>query len=261
MRIATSGHGLFAATLIALGLLGMIRGDFAPLWEPLPQWIAARQLLIQLCAVISLTCGVGLFWKRSAPLAACVLLLWLLLWLAFFRLPVILRGPTVEVYWENCAETLVLGSACWALFAQFAAPWGLGYLRFAAGDSGMRIAQRLYGAALIPFGLAHFVYVKATAALVPAWLPAHTAWAYVTGAAYLLAGVAVLTDIRKGLAATLSACQMGLFTLLVWIPIVSRGSADNSQWSETVLSWTLTAAGWVVAESCSRRTRQRIRTP
>jgi len=249
MRIASAGHAAFAAVMIALGIQGLITGAFTPVWQPVPAGVPARDVLVYLCALISLAGGAGLLVARTAATAARLLLASLVIWWLLFRVSEIVRAPGSFGAWDGCAETAVMVAGAWVLYAWFAGDRDRRQLAFATGTNGLRIARVLYGLALIPFGLAHLLYVNATAALVPSWLPAHVVWVYVTATAFLAAAVAVLINVCAPLAARLSALQIGLFTLLVWVPIVAAGTKDAYQRSEFVLSTALTAAAWVVADS------------
>lgn len=248
MRIASAGHAIFAATMMGLGILGLRKGDFVAIWQPVPRGLPAHELLAYTCACVSLASGVGLLWQRSAAPAARVLLIYLAVWTLWFKGRLILLQPTVEVVYQSIGENAVLVAGTWVLYAGFASDWDRP-LAFATGDRGVHIARVLYGLAMIAFGLSHFAYVNLTAPLVPAWLPWHVLWAYFTGCTYLAAAAAVLAGIWARLAAALSTAQMGGFTLLVWVPMAAAGKLSPFQWGEFAVSWALTAAGWVVADS------------
>lgn len=257
-RIAGAGQAVFAATFVGLGLAGLITHDFAAIWQPVPKRWPARETLTVVCALVALAAGLGMFWPRMRAMAAGALAAWLAVWMLLVKAPAIVATPAMAAAWESCGETAVLVAAAWALFAGSAGGWAP--LKFAAGRGGLRLAHALYGLSMIAFGVAHLAYVKETAALVPSWLPAHAAWVYATGLAYIGAGVAILTGVLARLAATLSAVQIGAFTLLVWAPAAVSGHGDADTWSETVISWALTVAAWVVADSYRGRPWLRRRT-
>ena len=248
MRIANIVHAIFAVTMIGLGTIGLFRPDFAPIWNPVPAAVPARELFRYLGALVSITCGIGLLVQHAATIAARLLLATLLLWLILFRLPSFLHAPVFEDCWSVFPLAVMLAGA-WVLYVRFAADWDRMHLRFISGNNGLRIAHVLYGLCLIFFGTAHFIDLKDTLSLIPNWLPGHLFWAYFTGCTFVAAGVAILIGFHAGLATALSALQISLFLLLVWIPIVGAGSKDSFQWSETVLNAALVSGAWVIADS------------
>ncbi len=251
MRIVSVSQAVFAVTLIGLGIIGLRSGGFAPIWHSAPKSLPGRADLAPLGTLLLLGCGTGLLWRAAATAAARVLCLSLLLWLLLIKLPYVLHAPAAAVSYESCAETAVLLAAAWILYAGGSGERERRWLGLLSGERGIRLARVLYALAMIAFGTAHFAYAGYTATLVPAWLPRHTTWVYLTGGAYLAAGVGLLSGLAPRLAAVLSTLQMGLFTLLVWVPAVTHSDPTAAALSECALSWALTAGGWVVADSCS----------
>jgi len=232
----------FAVTLIGIGVVGLVRGSFAPIWQPVPETAPARELLAYFSTVIALACGIGLLVKQSAARAALVLLVVLIAWTASFKFPFIVRDPFEEVSYQSNGENWVLIAGAWVLYAQYAKR-----RTFPAGDFGLRIAYLLYGLALIAFGFSHFVYLNMTAPLVPSWLPSPVFWAYATGVIYLASGLAIATGLSAWWGSLAAAVQITLITVLVWGPMLFAGSVSAVHWQETIVSWALTAAAWVLA--------------
>jgi uncharacterized membrane protein len=240
-------HIVFAIVLIGWGILGAVnavKGNFAPGWQPVPESSPARQALAYLCSIICLITGIGLFWRRTAALAARVLFIWFLLWLLLLRLPMMAVAFGVGTWW-SASSTAVMTASAWILYSSLSDETP----GFITGDGGVRVARILFGLGLIPFGLAHFLYLEATAPVVPAWLLWPVFWSYFTGGAFIAAGLGIVTGVLARLAATLITLQFAMLTLLVWVPRVLTGQLNDFQWGEVVVSVILTACAWVVADS------------
>jgi len=233
---------LFALTFIAIGIIGIAGGGFAPIWRPVPESAPARDLLAYFSTFASLACGAALLFKRAAAPAALALLLVLAAWTLLFKFPFIVRAPLVEGSYQSNGENWVLIAAAWMVYAELAKG-----RNFLASELGMRLAFALYGLALVAFGLSHFFYLELTAPLVPAWLPAAIFWAYATGTIYTVCGLALILGVAMRLATLGAALNITLITLLVWGPMLVAGGLSAMHWQETVVSSALTAAALVLA--------------
>ena len=211
MRIARI---LFALGMMSVGVLTLVLGYQVLLFGPVsPAWIPWLKAVGYASGVLMVGTGAGLLFERSASVATCILLPFLLLW-TLSRVPVVISDPGREISWFAVGEIAVLAAGAMVLFTTLANLRVGSSLERVKREHGFRSARLLFGLSLLTYGLSHFFeFAARTVSLVPAWLPFRAEWAYLVGAAQIAAGLGVLFSIYPRLAATAEATMLSAFTL------------------------------------------------
>lgn len=239
------GRVLLALAMIALGVRGLVFGDFAGIWQHIPiEHLRAQTFFIYATALVELLTGLGTLISRTAKIAAAVMSVFVLLWMVLLKFPAIIAVPSMEAVWLGAGEIAVILAGAWIVFASLANPDG----RFFSGRNGIRNARLLLVLALPTIGLSHFFYAKITAGFIPAWLPWHYFWAFLTGAGNIAAALGILFAVWPRLAATLEAAMLWVITLLVWLPGVIM-APSNGSWTPFLMSAAIAAGASAVAGS------------
>ena len=216
VREQRSALFLFAVGMVGLGVLSILFRDFAYSWQPVPMFHPGREVLAVVCGLFMIVASVALLFRSTSAIAARALFVFLIIW-QLLKVPALIVAPQIEAVWLNFAEIAVLLAGGWILFARLSR-LDKGFFRCIAGPNGIRIAAILFGLALIPIGLSHFVYSAITTSLVPSWMPVRGAWAYITGAGQIACGLGVLFSVLPRAAALIEAGMLALFAFLVWGP-------------------------------------------
>jgi uncharacterized membrane protein len=207
---------LFSAAMIAMGALSVIYRDFAFSWQPVPPF-PGRDVLAVICGLFMIAVSVALLFRATAAIAARAIFPFLLAWFCL-KIPAVIAAPGIEGVWIGFGEVGMLLAGGWVLFARLSGLEKVAFFGRITGKSGIRIAQILFGLAVIPVGLGHIFYVAITASLIPSWMPFRIGLAYFTGVAQILCGLAILFSFYSRVAALTETVLLALFAFLVWGP-------------------------------------------
>jgi uncharacterized membrane protein YphA (DoxX/SURF4 family) len=235
-----------AVSMLGLGLLGFVSGDFALNWQPVPAWVPGRTLLAYLTAASFLALGAGLLVDRYRYSFAIASAVAFLVWTVLLHGPGVVANPLSILPWLGFTERLEVAVGALMLAATQAPGTVFARRAMLAG----RIAL---GVCLPIFGLSHWVYAQFTADMIPAFIPAHLFLAYLTGTGHIAAGVAILTNVFARVAAIAFATMVSSFVLLLHIPRVIADPGNRTEWTMLVIAMTISAAAWCVAGSVARK--------
>ena len=236
-NVAVRVYGLAS---VAIGMVGLVWGDFLAVWQPVPKSLPGRTALAYATAAVFLLAGASLQFKRSTRAGALTLTLLFGLGVVLLHLPSLIAHPSVFVMWSGTAEQLALVAGGLMAYA----------FCLARADRLARIARLIFGACLIAFALAHVFYLKATADFVPAWIPpGQVFWAYATAAGHLAAAIAILSGIAARLATRLLTAMFIGFGALAHAPLIFANPHMHFNWAANAMNFALIGAAWLMAAS------------
>lgn len=243
------GVYVYASGAIFLGLLGLVSGDFAATWQRVDANVPFREALAYLTALVELSAGLALLWRRTARAGALTLTVvyavFTLVWIPKYLENLRNFDPLGNVFEEF---SLVVAGA--VLFASFS-PAGSAIARRESNFA------RLYGFSAISFGVGHVYYMPGLLSWIPKWLPpSQLFWAYVTTIGFFLAAVAILSGLMAPLASCMITAEIVAFEVLVWIPKLAAGPHEHGNWAGNAISIALSGAPWVVSDSICRAAKQ-----
>jgi hypothetical protein len=231
---------------LAFGIAAVLFGVIALMWHDADTWQALTKIwslpsgtIIGECLMVTqIAGGIGLLYPRTVRWASIILsVVYVLFSLAC--IPGIVAAPTNFGQYDGFFEQFSLVCGAIAVYA----------MNTPRSSALARVARFGLGLCAISFTLAQLIYLGETASLVPKWIPPNQMfWAVLTTIAFAFAAVAILINRQARLAMRLMTLMLGLFGVLVWIPLLVAHPEAHFSWSEFALTFLITGASWNVSD-------------
>jgi hypothetical protein len=240
-RSSNLGRSVFGTAALAMGVITLAWHNYKD-FDQLSYILNATDgpVFVYAVAGAQIFGGGAIQFRRTAKTGAAVLAV---VYLAFALLcvPRIVAAPQIYDRWGNFFEQFSLVTGAGLIYARLSSLW--------PRDMANRIGRISLGLCAASFALEQGIYIKATAELVPKWLPpGQMFWAIATTFPFALAAVALVADRMALLAARLLTLMLVLFGLLVWIPLLVAHPHSHADWSETAETFAIAGTAWILAD-------------
>jgi uncharacterized membrane protein len=198
-----------------------------------PAWMPARLFWTYFVGCALIAAATSLVAIKFVRLSATLLGVMFLLFVLLLELPFAITHPRDRLGWNFALRETSFAGGAWALAG--IQSWN----SQAAKQNWMVLFGRFsLAAAVIFFGFEQVLHPEFTPGvpdvkLTPAWVPVHAMWGYPVGAFLVLAGVALLINIKARTAACWIGVLMTLLTVLLYLPILAL-TRDPSQMTDAI---------------------------
>lgn len=229
------GRTVVALSFAAIGLESLLTGHLPagllPLRTPLPAALAG--LLGTAFAAAVMAAGFTTRFPHAARIGAAFPTLAIVL----LHLPRLVTEYNDPLIWSSLLQMLAIiaGTLCLGN-DQILNLRDLRNLRINLRNLRTNLRILVWCAALVGFGVQHFMYPAFIAGLIPSWMPARTLLAWATGIGFELAAVSFAIRRYEWIAGRLLAFMFWSWVLILHIPLIAAKPDFEPQWTSGLIA-------------------------
>jgi uncharacterized membrane protein len=198
----------------------------ADIAEIVPRWMPAHVFWVYFVGIGLIAAALSITVEIQAPLAATLVGVMFFLFVLMMDIPGVMAGPSNRFSWALALrETafsgggLAYAGAHWSSRGKRGMPWLVTVAKFF-----IAIPTVFYGVEtfLHPANAPGVPLEK----IIPVWIPARLAWAYLAGIVLFVAGIALLINKKAQMAATYIGIMILLLMLFVYLPLLVASPTD-----------------------------------
>src|SRR6185436_19039593 len=228
------------------GFACLLQQDFAIYWQPVPAGIPFREVLAFASAVLHMVSGLALLDRRTARLAAQVIVALYLIFAAVYF--------TSQLWRLGIAEHLAVAVGAATIWTR------ISRARSNHPYWWSTLARVSYGICSLIFAASHFFGLKGTMQMIPTWMPGDpTFWAMFTGVAHAAVGIALIANRAAILATRLGGLMYLCFAAIVWIPGAIVHPAEWLRWAGVGITLAMMGGVWLLGDYLSWISAKEIR--
>jgi uncharacterized membrane protein len=223
-KIMPFGRLCFAIPLAVFGTEHFT--DTTDIATMVPSWIPAHTFWVYLVGVALIAAALSIAVKVQSQLAATLLGAMFFLFVVLMDIPAALAEPSNRFSWTLALRELAFASGGFAIAgAQLSAK------RAGAGPVVVAVARIAIGIAAVFYGVEHLLHPTLAPGVplekvMPEWIPGRILWAYVAGAALVVAGLCLLANKKTREAATYLGAMILVLVLFEYLPLLIASPTD-----------------------------------
>lgn len=258
INLSNIGRIFYGIAISGLGILSIYYMDFPYMLIPSKHsWIPGLAIFAFISGALLIFSGIIIVFIKRARLVTLWLGAVLLLVFCFYFIPYQLIISTKSMHfwdWENAAKELALCSGAFVV-AGCLKDRNTGLIARSLGAL-VPIGSILFAAAMISFGVDHFLYAKEAAGYVPSWIPNHIFWIYFAGVPLIGSGLAIILKIKVRIIATLLGTMIFIWFIILHIPyVISSSLADRpGEAASALIALGYSGTAFVIAGTAGKKT-------